>query len=126
MKLTIGTWSKEVASFAEASAAYQQRRGFGPSMKRLRDGEVLGEAGPLARVSHNGCVWSPGEWQPGDKPLYDPRTTDPRDPRPDHEMVGRAEIFRNHNCYRCKDGALPCVRGKPHSLNCDYPHARND
>jgi hypothetical protein len=34
---------------------------------------------------------------------------DPRDPRPDHEMIGRASIFRDHNCYRCRDGARPCV-----------------
>jgi len=49
---------------------------------------------------------------------------DPRDPRPDHEMVGRDAIFRNHNCYRCNDGTKPCVKGNPRS--CDTLHARND
>jgi hypothetical protein len=47
----------------------------------------------------------------------------------DHDRVGeqeRASIFRDHSCYRCKDGTLPCVRGEPHSLNCEFPHARND
>jgi hypothetical protein len=33
-------------------------------------------------------------------------------------------IFRDHSCWRCKDGAEPCVRGGPHL--CEYPHARND
>lgn len=33
-------------------------------------------------------------------------------------------MFRDHNCYRCKDGEKPCVHGNPHG--CEYPHARND
>lgn len=44
---------------------------------------------------------------------------DPRDPDP-----SRPGIFRDHNCYRCKDGTQPCVKGNPNQ--CEYPHARND
>lgn len=44
---------------------------------------------------------------------------DPRDP--DHSRSG---IFVNHNCYRCRNGKLPCKQGAPN--RCDYPHARND
>lgn len=42
-----------------------------------------------------------------------------RDPDP-----SRSGIFRNHNCWKCNDGAKPCVQGGPH--RCDYPHARNE
>lgn len=51
-------------------------------------------------------------------------STDPRDPRSDADMIGRHPIFRNHNCYRCKDGEKSCVKGNPR--NCDFLHARND
>ena len=44
---------------------------------------------------------------------------DPRDPD-----YSRAGIFQNHNCYRCKHGARPCVQGS--ASRCEYPHARND
>lgn len=44
---------------------------------------------------------------------------DPRDPDP-----SRPGIFRDHNCWKCQDGKLPCAKG--HTLNCEYPHARND
>lgn len=37
---------------------------------------------------------------------------------------GKTGIFRDHSCWKCKDGSLPCAKG--HSLNCDYPRARND
>lgn len=36
----------------------------------------------------------------------------------------RPGIFRDHNCWKCKDGKLPCAKG--HTLNCEFPHARND
>ncbi len=59
------------------------------------------------------------------KPLLDalagaskPVTPDPRDP--DYSRPG---IFAYHNCWRCKDGAKPCVQGHPHQ--CEYPHARD-
>jgi hypothetical protein len=45
-------------------------------------------------------------------------TLDPRDPD-----YGREGIFVYHNCWKCSDGAKPCVRGRP--SNCEYPHARN-
>lgn len=44
---------------------------------------------------------------------------DPRDPDP-----SRLGIFRDHNCWKCKNGTEPCVKGSPNQ--CDYPHARND
>jgi hypothetical protein len=44
---------------------------------------------------------------------------DPRDP--DYSKQG---IFVDHNCWKCQDGKLPCPQGR--SLNCEYPHARND
>lgn len=47
------------------------------------------------------------------------KAVDPRDP--DHSRTG---IFVNHNCFRCRDGALPCKTGNPN--RCEFPHARND
>jgi hypothetical protein len=45
---------------------------------------------------------------------------DPREPD-----TTRKGIFRDHNCYRCHSGELPCATvGGP--LNCEFPHARND
>jgi hypothetical protein len=44
---------------------------------------------------------------------------DPRDPDPTKEG-----IFVHHNCWKCHDGELPCVKGNPRA--CEYPHARND
>jgi hypothetical protein len=36
----------------------------------------------------------------------------------------KSGIFRDHNCWRCKDGEKPCAQGHPN--RCEYPHARND
>jgi hypothetical protein len=47
------------------------------------------------------------------------KPVDPRDPDP-----SRPGIFRDHNCYRCRDGEKPCVNGSPRQ--CEFPHARND
>jgi len=47
------------------------------------------------------------------------REPDPRQPARDGEG-----IFRTHNCWRCKDGQLPCVNWKV--KHCEYPQARND
>lgn len=44
---------------------------------------------------------------------------DPRDPDPSREGV-----FRDHNCWKCKNGLLPCVAKTPR--NCEFLHARND
>lgn len=47
------------------------------------------------------------------------RRADPRDP--DYSRDG---VFQTHNCWRCKDGTLPCPRGNPRQ--CENLHARND
>ena len=47
------------------------------------------------------------------------RKLDPRDPDPT-----RSGIFRDHNCWKCLDGKVPCATGNPNQ--CRYPHARND
>ena len=33
-------------------------------------------------------------------------------------------IFRDHNCWACRNGEKPCREGNYNS--CSYPHARND
>jgi hypothetical protein len=36
-------------------------------------------------------------------------------------------IFRDHNCWKCRSGELPCPFQKPgREYLCEYPHARND
>jgi len=35
----------------------------------------------------------------------------------------RQPIFRDHNCWKCREGELPCPSNYH---NCEYPHARND
>ena len=56
-------------------------------------------------------------------------------PAPDEKLVcdardpdySRPGMFAHHNCWRCKDGSLPCPDGQTGpSRNCEYPHARND
>jgi len=49
------------------------------------------------------------------------KSVDPRDP--DYSREG---VFQDHNCWRCKSGALPCIKGKGNERNCDTLHARND
>jgi hypothetical protein len=39
---------------------------------------------------------------------------------------GKTGIFRDHSCWKCNDGAKPCVRKDGHSRLCEYPYARND
>lgn len=46
---------------------------------------------------------------------------DPRDRDP-----SKRPPFDYHNCYRCKDGALPCVKGAGNERDCETLHARND
>ncbi len=36
----------------------------------------------------------------------------------------REGIFRDHNCWKCQNGAKSCPHGGAHC--CEYPHARND
>lgn len=47
---------------------------------------------------------------------------DGRDPRP--EGTYTQPIFRDHNCWKCRDGKKPCAEGN--YATCSYPHARND
>jgi len=36
-------------------------------------------------------------------------------------------IFRDHSCWKCRDGELPCTgRSDGDYGRCEYPHARND
>ncbi len=39
-------------------------------------------------------------------------------------IAAHGGLFKDHRCYRCKDGEKPCVQGNPRQ--CYYPHARND
>lgn len=50
-------------------------------------------------------------------------SVDPREP--DMSRAGRqgGNFFVHHNCYRCKNGSLPCVM--PGRV-CHYPVARDD
>lgn len=47
------------------------------------------------------------------------KPVDPRDPN-----YSRPVPFDYHNCWRCKDGENPCVKGNPRL--CENLHARND
>jgi hypothetical protein len=39
----------------------------------------------------------------------------------------RQPIFRDHNCWKCRDGELPCTGRRDGDYGrCEYPHARND
>ena len=61
MNLSIGTRKYPVASFAEASARYQQVRGTKPS-SRMQRGVVRDDEGrEMAWISYNGRVWKAGE-----------------------------------------------------------------
>lgn len=51
--------------------------------------------------------------------MHTPTEVDPRAPDPT-----RSGIFRDHNCWRCNDGAERCRWGDP--KRCEYPRARND
>lgn len=34
------------------------------------------------------------------------------------------DIFAYHRCWKCDDGARPCVNGSPN--RCDFPRARDE
>jgi hypothetical protein len=62
-------------------------------------------------------------WDSKDRLWYDchicrPRP-DPRDPAPEREG-----LFRDHNCWACDNGRLPCKN--KNSRDCDNLIARND
>lgn len=65
------------------------------------------------------AIIGPSLLHAAEKLRLDPIMPDPRDP--DYSRPG---IFATHNCWKCKDGKLPCVASVPG--NCGYPHARND
>ena len=37
---------------------------------------------------------------------------------------GQSSFFKDHRCWKCKNGQRPCALGGHHQ--CDYPRARND
>lgn len=62
------------ADWAEASHLYCERRealGLGASM--FPEALLLIGDMPVGRISYNGRIWPPGEWQPDDEPLFDNR-----------------------------------------------------
>jgi hypothetical protein len=104
---------KTVGSYREASEAVRAYIEHGDLPYSRFTGGPIAEGGKIvAHVSYNGRVWAGTEWTPGATPLYDPIEQQ------------RRGIFRDHSCYRCKDGVLPCVRSN--AGNCGFPHARND
>lgn len=40
------------------------------------------------------------------------------------DRPAKTGMFVNHSCWKCGDGARPCISGDPRQ--CEYPHARND
>ena len=62
------------ANWAEASNLYCERRdrsGLGASM--YPEALLLIAETPVGRISYNGRIWLPGDWEPGADPLYDNR-----------------------------------------------------
>lgn len=64
----------QVASLEQASQMYcAARDAFGEGASRTPEGLIVtAEGRTVGRISYNGRVWSPEEWQPGMKPLYGP------------------------------------------------------
>jgi hypothetical protein len=61
----------DLAAASRTCRAYIERHQLGAGNWA---GGIVTRAGvPIARVSYNGRVWAPGNWQPGDQPLYDPQ-----------------------------------------------------
>src|SRR3546814_9695500 len=62
------------ANWANASDLYCERRdrsGLGASM--FPEAMVLIAETPVGRISYNGRIWLPGEWERDAEPLYDTR-----------------------------------------------------
>lgn len=74
--LRIGRREYPVADFAQASEMFCRARdesGFGAS--KVPQVFIVDDAGEcVAKISYNGRVWPPEEWQPGQQPLFDNRT----------------------------------------------------
>lgn len=65
---------QEVSTLRQASEVFSSLRDeSGEGGSTFPDGIVRDGNAVLARVSYNGRVWLPGEWKPGDRPIYDPR-----------------------------------------------------
>lgn len=71
MRLRIWKRSYRIDTFEQASRLYEKLRGDKGS-RAMRDGIVYDDDGliQIARISYNGKVWRPGEWKPGDEPLW--------------------------------------------------------
>lgn len=62
------------SNWADASKLYCERRdrsGLGASM--FPEALLLIAETPVGRISYNGRIWLPGEWEPDAEPLYDNR-----------------------------------------------------
>lgn len=62
-------------NWAEASSLYCERRdrsGLGAST--FPEALLLIAETPVGRISYNGRIWLPGDWEPGTEPLYDNRS----------------------------------------------------
>jgi len=62
-----------------------------------------------------------------DRPEWDDQFAETDEERSARQATKRAKVagmFRDHSCWKCKDGAAPCYEGNPRQ--CQYPHARND
>jgi hypothetical protein len=68
LTLEIGKRSYPVADLEAASARYQKFRGMKPS-SLCPTGFVYDGRRLVARISYNGRVWPPLDWQDGMKPL---------------------------------------------------------
>ena len=55
---------------------------------------------------------------------FDGNTRNDRDEFRDPREEYRHPMFRDHNCWKCREGEKPCVAGNP--SRCEYPHARNE
>lgn len=64
---------RPVDSFEEASRVFSELRdASGEGASTWPDGFVNDYGLNVARLSYNGKVWEPGDWKPGDRPLFDP------------------------------------------------------
>ncbi|WP_231736705.1 hypothetical protein [Sphingobium sp. CCH11-B1] len=62
------------ANWAEASGLYCERRDrSGLRATMFPEALLLIAETPVGRISYNGRIWLPGEWEPGAEPLFDNR-----------------------------------------------------
>lgn len=74
MTLKFGRRSVRVADFAEASKVYSTARDKAglSGASRWPEGTIFDGGRQVARVSYNARIWEPGDWRPGDAPIYTP------------------------------------------------------